>query len=96
MDAKTMRMRKKIGLAFGTDFDCPGTGDFSGLYHSVLFVDYPVGRRTDCPWNLVFGEEIVPKSKGGTKMQIVVVKAPKMLRGILRMAFKMKKPELLP
>lgn len=28
-------------------------------------------------------------------MQIVVVKAPKMLRGILRMVFKMKKPEAL-
>lgn len=26
-------------------------------------------------------------------MQVVVVKAPKMLRGILRMVFKMKKPE---
>ena len=26
-------------------------------------------------------------------MQIVVVKAPKMLRGVLRMMFKIKKPE---
>lgn len=26
-------------------------------------------------------------------MQVVVVKAPKMLRGILRVMFKMKKPE---
>jgi len=27
-------------------------------------------------------------------MQIVVVKAPKMLRGILRVMFKMRKPEM--
>lgn len=28
-------------------------------------------------------------------MQVVVVKAPKMLRGILRVMFKMKKPEMI-
>lgn len=31
--------------------------------------------------------------KGEIFMQIVVVKAPKMLRGVLRTIFKMKKPD---
>ncbi len=64
---------------------------FSGAHHSLFSADYPFGNRTDYLRRLLADSKIVHGTKGDFVMQIVVVKAPKALRGVLRMIFKMHK-----
>ncbi len=89
-----------------TYINCYGYRDIARVHNSLLHFDYHIGYRTHCGRNLCYQAKISFRLGSQTElfnyfadrkvmgfMQVVVVKAPKMLRGILRMMFKMKKPQ---
>lgn len=103
MYAAKMRLRlrrKKAILSMGLHTYCGRHRTDACVYNSVFIADYRFRNRTYCIRYMLYEKKInfktVARTKGAERcvgMQVVVVKAPKLLRGVLRMMFKMKKPE---
>lgn len=85
------KTRMRLPERLQADRLCPdffGAWHLFGAYHPLLSAHHHAGHCLDCPWHLEFDGPIERRMI----MQIVVVKAPKMLRGILRVMFKMNRP----
>ena len=70
-------------------FYCCGGRGFCGVCHPEVCSDYVTGSRTDRSRNMYH----VKKMNRGDCMKIVVVKAPKFFKGILKSIFRIKNDE---
>ncbi len=69
---------------------CGWHGIVFSLCHTPICYDYVAGNRIYWLWNLYNYKKIAER---GEFMKIVILKAPKFFRGILKSIFKMKSDE---
>ncbi len=103
MDEEKLRLSKWVSVADWPNADYSGGRDTSGIHNSLLYPDNPAWNSSCSCRNMFYQKKVgmsaMPdgrgtidyRAEGRSYMQVVVVKAPKMLRGILKIMFKMKK-----